>query len=209
MIILLTLFIVGLLTIAAARFGTKQVPWSKHLKRVHAGTAAHGEWLAPEAVLEQVKVHYRETIHWLQDIASDPGNTIENAADYLSGDMLRRFERQIQYRQTTPLFFVGVLRADHEIDVRYFSSDGQSCLVVDHQTEQRIATYDAETHHRILTQDMGESTLVYRMIYDLDDERWKLDEFVQTLPFGWHLNRKNRHIQVLSTLSSPNAGRDN
>jgi hypothetical protein len=80
---------------------------------------------------------------------------------------------------------VGVLRAHHQISVRRFSDDGLSCLLIDRQSERRMATYDYWTKQRIHTQDLGSSALVFRMQFDRYTGRWKVDEFIQQLPIGW------------------------
>ncbi|MEL6151738.1 MAG: hypothetical protein AAFR56_19070, partial [Chloroflexota bacterium] len=182
MIIFLILILTGILVFAALQASSYQVPWARHLKRMHAGSATRAEWIAPDNVLQQVEEHYMEALYWLQDAAVNPPEHTTEAETYLCGNLLWRYRKQADYHTALPAIFTGILRADHAINVRQFSDDGKQCIVVDTRTEQRMASYDAGTHHRLLTQHVDEETLVYSMVYDVDAARWKLDAFVQALP---------------------------
>ena len=105
--------------------------------------------------------------------------------------------------------FVGVLRSDHRLEVRRFSEDGERCLLVDHQTQRRMATYHTRTGQRAVTQDLGDATVVYSMIYDPSDVRWKIDAFVQELPAGWERRRNAKSLVEVDELSPrDSSGRD-
>ncbi|MEM6530747.1 MAG: hypothetical protein AAF653_20790 [Chloroflexota bacterium] len=71
-----------------------------------------------------------------------------------------------------------------------------------------MASYDSRTHHRLLTQHMGAETVVYSMTYDIEDKRWKVETYIQSLPTGWQNPVAVRRIKVQSTLSPSTAGRD-
>jgi hypothetical protein len=103
--------------------------------------------------------------------------------------------------------FVGVMRADHAVQVRYFSERGDRCLVLDCQTQRRMATYDRRTHERMHTQDLGEGTLVYQMVYDDTLKRWKITAFIQELPPGCCGHKLPRGIKLAASLP-PVIGRD-
>jgi uncharacterized protein (DUF427 family) len=95
---------------------------------------------------------------------------------YLSGKQLQRHQTIVQqYRIAAEPQIVSVLRADHRVYVRHFSEDAERCLVIDQQTQRRMATYDYERQSRLHTQDLGESTLVVEMLYDLRNRRWKIE----------------------------------
>jgi hypothetical protein len=202
--------LVALLVIIVFMFvgSARQVPWGKRLRRVHAGVAGKAEWMAPENVVEAVSRDYLAAMRWLQEsVLGHWTHQWSTAPSFLSGAYLRRYQAILMdYRARGAPRCVGVLRADHHIDVRHFSEDGQQCLVIDHQAGRRMATYDSRTLERLHTQDLGDSTVVYQMRYDTEEQRWKIDNFVQELPLGW--GSRTRHIRLLSTLPAA-VGRDN
>lgn len=180
-ILLITIFGIGLAVIAA--MSERPVSWASRLKRVRAGSR-DSEWMAPEDVLRRVRDNYMEAVHWLQD-AAITAKARDRASDYLCAEMLRQFNEQASLRAEKPTLFEGVLRAGHSVQVHRFTETGEVCLVIDHQTERRLATYNMASYERLHTQDMGRATLVYQMVYDRQDDRWKIASFVQKLPGGW------------------------
>ncbi len=157
------------------------------------------EWMAPDEVVEQVRAHYLESAAWMTDTAlASWAHQWAQAPARLSGSALKRQRNLIlSLRAQTRLQPVGVLRADHLVEVRQFSEAGSFCLVIDTQTQRRMATYNYRTRERLHTQDMGDGVAVYAMRYDAKAERWKIDSYVQALPLGW---RSNPLFQEFTTL---------
>ncbi len=176
-------------------------PWSGRMRRAHKA-----EWMAPDDVVQQVREHYLEAINWLNDSMLLTWTQQWSVAPaYLSGSYLRRYRNlMLSQRDNRGVFVSGVLRADHVVEVRQFSENGGFCLVIDWQEQRRMATYNRKTHERLHTQDLGDGTVVYAMLYDAREERWKIGGFIQELPTGW---RSRSKIQELSTLPSE-IGRD-
>lgn len=186
--------------------GRQPVPWIKQMRRIRAGVARKGEWMASDDVIEQVKTDYLAAVRFLHDHVLQ-ARACRQAAQYLSGSYLKRHETiRANWRERQPVC-LGVLRADHHLTVRHFSETGDTCLLVDQQTQRRMASYDAKTHTRITTQDLGDGVLVYRMVYDVAAGRWKIDEFIQELPTGWSKRRPSHRIRELSVMP-PAIGRD-
>jgi len=165
-----------------------QVPWESKMRR----TNAEAEWMAPEEVVQQVRLHYFEAVNWLHDSTFESwAAQWSEAPAYLNGSFLKRHQQALMTTRDAVLpHLVGVLRCDHTIEVRHFSEQGGDCLIVDHQTGRRMATYNRETQQRLNTQDLGDGAVVYRMHYDLRSRRWKIDHFVQELPAGWGSARR-------------------
>lgn len=166
--------------------------------------------MAPNPVLERVRDDYLEAMDWLHNCMTlDRAQRWVVAPIYLEGGYLKRFQRIINYYQSTgQTQTYGVLRATHEVNVRYFSENGERCLVVDTQAQRRMATYDLETGERLHTQDLGECTCVYQMVYSSGGNRWKIESFIQELPTGWNQLSGGSRVQLLTHLSE-SAGRDN
>jgi hypothetical protein len=203
---LLVVFLVVILMMFIGNAG--QVPWSKRLHRVHAGVAGKAEWMAPEKVIQEVSRDYLSAMRWLQEsVLGHWSHQWSSAPSFLSGTYLKRYQAILMdYRGRGVPRCLGVLRADHHIEVRHFSEDGERCLVVDHQVGRRMATYDSRTLTRLHTQDLGDSAVVYQMVYDAEASRWKIENFVQELPLGWGSHA--RRIRLLSALPET-VGRDN
>lgn len=179
------------------------------MRRLQAGVGRKGEWMAPDEVVEGVRGDYLAAMRWLQEHGLAPWQYRWRVAPtYLSGPYLRRFQAILtqQDRKGAPAV-AGVLRADHQLTVRHFSEDGETCLVVDQQTQRRMATYDRRTQDRVTTQDLGDGALVFRMRYDGVERRWKIDDFVQELPQGWGQHATTRRIRELPALPTV-LGRD-
>lgn len=195
--------------IIMAMNGRNQIPWGNQMRRLHPGAARKAEWMAPDEVVEQVRSDYLASVRWLHDHTLSAWHyQMAKAPSYLSGQFLKRHHTILtQYRGIGAPRGIGILRADHQIDVRYFSEDGERCLVIDQQSQRRMATYDSKSHERILTQDLGDGALVYKMRYDVIDGRWKIDEFVQELPLGWGQHKSTRRIRELVVIPD-SIGRD-
>ena len=185
------------------------VPWLSRMRRIRAGAARKAEWMAPDEVVREVREHYLEAIHWLHDsTTSTLGQQWSSAAYYLAGAFLRRHQQILMHYRTNGLpGCYGVLRADHFVQVRQFSEDGDRCLVIDRQTQRRMATYNTRTRTRTMTQDLGSGAVVYVMLYIPKERRWKIDSLIQELPLGWGNHRTQPRIQEHATLPDT-IGRD-
>ncbi len=204
------LLVIGVFVVIMSLNGRGQVPWGNKMRRIHAGVARKAEWMAPDEVVAQVRSDYLSASRWQQDnMLSGWQPQWSTAPLYLSGPFLKRFQTILmQHRSARGPRVVGVLRADHHISIRCFSEDGEHCLVVDEQSQRRMATYDVRTQSRVLTQDLGDGAVVYGMAYDSVDRRWKISEFVQELPVGWARLRSSSRIRELSAIPTT-VGRDN
>jgi hypothetical protein len=181
----------------------ERIPWSNQLRWLYAGTAQKAEWMAPEDVVRLVRDNYLEAIDWLAESAL-VDRVPSAVAQYLSGIYLMRYQHVVGH--TTR--FVGVLHANHHIEVHHFSDDGRVCLVIDQQRHRRMITYDRKYDTWLETQYLGDSTPVYRMVYDGFHKRWKIDALIQELPSGWSAHQTSRRVRLLSTLPT-SIGRDN
>jgi len=200
------LFVVALMALT----GRSQVPWSGKMERLHAGSIDRATWMAPDAVVRSVQQDFLEVMQWLpESISHSWSQQWTSSGYYLSGQYLKRHQEILKHYRTgkTPRYN-GVLRCAHDVEVCEFSDDGERCLVIDRRTSCRMATYDYWTQSRVSTQDMGDSIEVYLMVYDSEDRRWKVDQFVQQLPASWRVGRKSRRIRLLKTMP-PSIGRDN
>jgi len=202
---LVIIFIVTVVIMSLNNAG--RIPWGDKMRRLNAGSAQKVEWMAPDTVVAQVRAQYLEAINWLHEsMLLSWAKQWSAAPNYLSGTHLKRYHNSLLLqREGKGVEFSGVLRADHVVEVRQFSENGAFCLVIDHQSQRRMATYNRKTLERLHTQDLGDGVVVYAMLYDAKDQRWKIGSFVQELPTGW---RTRPMVQELSSL--PGAiGRDN
>lgn len=179
-VLLVTLIILLAILIQSS---TKPVPWSQHIRRVRAGVRNQAEWMAPSSVVARVQSDYRAALGWLQDTAFEKPNPYR-AATYLCEDALIRY-RKVATQRHGDAVFVGVLRATNRLEVRRFSENGTRCLVLDHQTERVMATYDRATGRRVGTQALEDVVQVVAMAYDIQAGCWKIAEDVQRLPIRW------------------------
>src|SRR5688572_27931147 len=135
--------------------------WSRtaqpiYLRRLHAGVNNKAEWMAPDDVVRAVETDYLDAQCWMADaLLAGYIRFVKEAPQYFTGSYLKQqlhiADQQLRGRGPR---FIGVLRAHHYIRVRYFSDDGQTCYLVDLQTERRMATYDYWQLRRLHTQDL-------------------------------------------------------
>lgn len=185
---------------------SEQIPWMGKLRRIRAGAAHKAEWMAPDEVVQQVQADYLAAARWLQDsLLLPPSQQAARASFYLDGPYLRHCQTLFRQHAADQPRLVGIMRADHQARVRHFSEDGRRCLVIDSQTQRRMATYDCRRHTRLHTQDLGDGAVVYQMLYDGRAKRWKIEAFVQELPAGWD---KTPQRVRLSFILPAAAGRD-
>jgi hypothetical protein len=166
------------------------VPWKDTMRRVTRTTPGGNrviEWMPAEHVVAQAREHFLEVVEWGEQLPLIAA-TLQRASapQFLTGPVLRRLYDVLARRHADQCtWLVEVLRAQHEPDVRFFTPHGERCLVIDRQTHRRMAVYDMGRDRRVFTQDMGEGTIVYRMLFDMADRRWKVEGYVQELPTGW------------------------
>lgn len=192
--------------------GRQQVAWVNKMRRVNAGTVRRAEWMAPERVVHQVQDDYLTAAHWLPGSVSQAWATQWRDAElYLSGLCLKRHLEILKgYQMGQPTRFVGVMQCEHEVTVRHFSDDGETCLVLDTQRDRQMQTLDFQTHRPVMTQALPTVTVVYQMRYHKSEGRWKIDRFIQELPLGWShrpTGAQRGRIHLLSALP-PSIGRD-
>jgi len=179
---------------------TGSLPWHDRMRRLDS------EWLAPQDVLTQVRSHYLEVVEWMHNsLLTRSARLWSMSGSYLSGAYWQRCQDflrdQVKYPRT-----LGVIRADHRLDVRYFSRTGAVCHVIDYQIGRRMASYEPTHMTRIGTQDLGDGADVYLMRYDARDRRWKIDAFVQELSMTW--NQQYQPIRPLLKKFDQHFGRD-
>jgi hypothetical protein len=178
------------------------------MRRVNADTINAAEWMAPDEVVQQVKRNYLDAVNWLHDsMFGSWSQQWSGASGYLSGAQLKRHQQiLLRSRGARMPQIAGIIRCDHVLEVRHFGENGDQCLIVDYQTGRRMATYNRETQERVHTQDLGDGVLVYKMKYDDNARRWKIEQFIQELPAGW--GQARRGIKELSKLPPTSTGRD-
>ena len=184
-----TVFIIFLLVAAALLIlfsKSALVPWINNMSRINPGVVNKAEWMAPPHVIEAVKRDYLAFYHYATRTL--PHGWIPYLRDlntYLCDDMLREQRESLEKRLKHDRGRIfDILRANHQLEVRHFSADGATCLMIDHQTERRLATYHYWDGQRVHTQDIGSATLVYKMRYDSRSAKWKIASYIQTLPPG-------------------------
>ncbi len=176
------------------------VPWLDRMRRVES------EWFAPEDVVVQLRAHYLEAVEWMQNAnLSRSARLWAMAPLYMSGVYWQRCYDLLMEQKKTPRA-IGILRCDHRVEARHFAPSGGYCHLIDYQTGRRMATYDPRTMDRINTQDLGDTAVVYLMRYDMRDQRWKINAFVQELPITW--NSQFQPIHPPFSGSSRHIGRD-
>ncbi len=187
----------------------RRLPWINKMRRLHSGSL-RADWMAPDHVVQKVEKDYLAAVEWMQDSPIlSWAQQWRIAVEMLAGPYLRRYQHLLLLQRSerpTPVY--GVLRADHTLEVRGFSEDGRRCWLIDHQFDRRMATYDAQTHERIVTQDLGDSALVICLLYDLADDRWKPEALIQELPSGWKNRRAKLALVPELTTSVRRIGRD-
>src|SRR5690606_3209856 len=121
-----------------------------------------------EDIMQTVVEHYMQYIEFAQEtLMSGWTKYYHDLSNYLSGDYLRLQADNIDARlRKDDLRLIDILRANHEVRVRDFGNDGLSCLLLDFQTERRLATYHYWSKRRIHTQHLDDVICVYRMRFD-------------------------------------------
>lgn len=210
------LFIMGLIVIAmvlgflAASSHSELTPWLDKMRRANPGQRHKSEWIAPTEVIDQVVQHYLEGVQYA--INTLPKGYVSYARDldkYMTGAHLKNQRATIdaRLRQDT-LRLIDILRADHRVRVRYFADDGLACILLDYQTERRLATYHYWSKRRVHTQHLEDTVIVYRMEYDTHVRRWKIAEYIQELPAHYGPLAIDGPLDKLHLTLPPHSGRD-
>lgn len=183
----MALVILVVALIAVACISRRRIHRPEPLQRLYPGVAHKAEWMASDKTVRSVEVDYLAAQHWaIEALLCDYTGYLRDLAHHFSGEYLREQDKTVRMhmRKRGPRF-IGIVRAHHRVQVRRFSDDGQTCYVLDHQSERRMATYDYWTKRRLHTQDLGTGVYVYRMAFDRAAGCWKIDQFLQQLPLGW------------------------
>ncbi|NJL92266.1 MAG: hypothetical protein HC915_00350 [Anaerolineae bacterium] len=143
-------------------------------------------WSAPPEVVEAVARDYLAFYRYASQRL--PNGWLPYLRDlhlHLCDEMLRNQRNQLDERLRHDRGrVVDILRAHHRVEVRHFGADRHSCIVIDYQTDRRLATYDYWSGARLHTQDIGNAGLVFAMRYDDHSATWKIARYIQTLPQG-------------------------
>lgn len=200
--------IVAIIVFLVAFSGQKQVAWSDKLRRLNAGVSYQAEWMAPEYVIQQVRNDYLMAARWLRECSLQTWAEQWNAAaNFLDGAQLQRHHAILNsYRIGRPPRYRDILIADHNVTVRHFSENGERCLVIDQQTQRTVISLDYHSYEPFITQALEDAVLVYQMRYDKETRRWKIEQFIQTLPRGWRADASGR-VKLYASLP-PTNGRD-
>ena len=186
MIPMLIGFALATLVVIAITSMPSVVPWMDTMTRKNPGERDRAEWIAPVDVVEAVTQDYLSFYSYAAQHLREGWVTYgRDLNHFLTGEMLEQQRESIAMRlQNDRGRVVDILRADHDVQVRNFSADGLRCIIIDQQTDQRLATYDYWNRYRLHTQDMGAGIYVYEMAYDMRTRKWKLARFIQCLPPG-------------------------
>lgn len=162
----------------------KVVPWADQMTRLNAGAGTKAEWMAPPQVLEEVIWSYREGQEWVGTCAANWGRFAEGLERYTVGPYFKQQRRVLASLVDQKPRLAAELTAAHAYQVRYFSSDGLHCLLIDSQTARVVTTASYWTGLPLHAQRLEDAALVYRMAYDLAEKRWKIEKLIQQLPLG-------------------------
>jgi|CXWL01.1.fsa_nt_gi hypothetical protein len=186
----------------------RTVPWVDHLARLNAGAGAKAEWMAPPQVVEQVAWDYRAAQEWVAMCAANWGKFASRIDNYTTGVYLQQqrliLAALVQSRKPR---LTTEFSAVHTLSVRYFSSDGLRCLLIDRQTSRAVTTLDYWSGRSLCRQQLDDRAFVYQLQYDAQDNRWKIAQLVQELPLGWENGKTKGRVKVSAELPVA-AGRD-
>jgi hypothetical protein len=186
----------------------RTVPWLDHLVRLNAGAGAKAEWMAPPQVVEQVAWDYRAAQEWATMCAANWGKFASRIDNYTTGVYLQQQRRILAALvQSRKPRLTTEFSAVHTLSVRYFSSDGLRCLLIDRQTSRAVTTLDYWSGRPLCRQQLDDRAFVYQLQYDTQDNRWKIAQLVQELPLGWENGKTRGRVRVSAELPVA-AGRD-
>jgi len=157
------------------------VPWMDKLIRVNPGVKHRAEWMAPKDVLTQVKQDYLAFYRYATNTLPQGWLPyMRNLEQYVTGELLTTQRESLRGRlrhdrgRLTEIYY-----SDHNVQVRNFSSDGLHCVVVDHQTNCHIVSYDYWDQRMLHQQKLPSTIVVYKMVYV--EDRWKIDHLIQQM----------------------------
>lgn len=186
----------------------RTVPWVDHLVRLNAGAGAKAEWMAPPQVVEQVAWDYRAAQEWVAMCAANWGKFASRIDNYTTGVYLQQQRRILAALvQSRKPRLTTEFSAVHTLSVRYFSSDGLRCLLIDRQTSRAVTTLDYWSGRSLCRQQLDDRAFVYQLQFDAQGNRWKIAQLVQELPLGWENGKTRGRVRVSAELPVA-AGRD-
>jgi hypothetical protein len=188
----------------------KEVSWADKLQRLSSGTT-YAEWTAPEYVLQQVRNDYLMAVRWQRESVFQTVDVqLHSASNYFTGEHLQQYQQILGYhRRKHPMRFIEILQAQHTVQVRNFTNKGESCLLVDRQTERMIITYNDLQNTRPMQQALPDAMVVYQMKYERSQRRWKIERYIQEIPGAlWPPSGKSQKVKVETALPHF-SGRDN
>ena len=201
------LIVIGALLLTVWLLAPRAVPWADDLVRLNPGAGDRAEWMAPPEVARAVKRDYLATQAWLAEYSNHWGLLATELHQHAAGAYQQRQMVALAHLVQTPgPCLAASITASHWLGVRYFSSDGLRCLVIDRQTERLAITTNYWSGRELHRQRLPDTSLVYRMQYDLKDQRWKIERLVQRLPAA----AGEAVVRVAVTTALPAvSGRDN
>lgn len=187
------------------------VPWADQLTRLNAGAGDKAEWLAPPQVIEEVIWNFRESQEWLETCAANWGRFAEGYERYLNGPYLKAQRRGLASLVAQKPRVALAQSVAHQYSVRHFTSDGLHCVLLDQQTMRTLTTASYWSGRVLHQQRLEDRACVYQLAYDVTEQRWKIEKFIQELPLGTPLEIKptKRTRVTVATELPPRAGRDN
>lgn len=211
MVWIVAVLLIIFLLILASRFSQNDiVPWLDEMQRTRPKGAGYAEWLATEDIMQDVMQHYMEYIEFAQEtLLTGWVRYYHGIRQYLAGDYLQLQLRNLEARlRVDNVRLIDILRANHDLRIRDFGDDGLTCLLLDYQTERRLATYHYWNKRRVHTQQLDDCICVYRMRYDRLNRRWKITEYIQELPAHHYPEALEGPIDTLDNALPPTLGRD-
>ncbi len=183
-------------------------PWTDELTRLNPGAGAKAEWMASPEIVEQVAWDYHAAQEWLATCVTNWGRFAAGLERYTAGAYLKHQRRVLAFlMERQPRLALKQFSA-HEVSVRRFSADGLRCLLIDHQASRILTTVSYWTGRTLHRQRLEDAALVYQMLYDIDDKRWKIERLIQELPLGAH-STASKESRVIVAANLPTAfGRD-
>lgn len=160
-------------------------PWAARMQPDGAGG-----YLLPEDARAVLEDDYLQTVPY----HGGPPWRLEDEVDgrsvidlYASGPMQSGWQGRLHQLQagTFPSPYVDVQYGQHLLQVQDCSVDGLNCYLGDLLRQATLGEYDV-VNRRVLSEKPAEAgydgTVILKVVYDLEDERWKLDEYVRWIP---------------------------
>lgn len=172
-----------ILLLLAWALAPRDVPWAHDLERVNPGAGDQAEWMAGPGVVRAVKRDYLTAQARLAEAACDWGALATELDRHAAGAYRKRQQSALAWLAQARGPRVGsALSAQHTLAVRHFSADGLRCVLIDRQAKRAITTLHYWSGAPIHRQRLPAAALVWQMVYDRADRRWKIEQLIQTLP---------------------------